>query len=132
MISPHPFAIHVPDESLADLHARLERVRWPDEAPDGGGQHGGDLTYMKALVAYWREHYDWRSHEARLNRFAQFVAPVNRIDLHFIHEKGVGPKPLPLLLSHGWPGSIVEVERLIPMLTDPARFGVDASGAFPA
>jgi len=130
MMSPHPFAIHVPDDRLADLHARLERVRWPDEAPDGGWQYGSDLTYMKALVAYWREQYDWRAHEARLNRFPQFVAPVNRIDLHFIHEKGVGPKPLPLLLSHGWPGSIVEFERLIPMLTDPARFGGDARDAF--
>jgi pimeloyl-ACP methyl ester carboxylesterase len=130
MISPHPFAIHVPDDRLADLHARLERVRWPDEAPDGGWQYGSDLTYMKALVAYWREQYDWRAHETRLNRFPQFVAPVNRIDLHFIHEKGVGPKPLPLLLSHGWPGSIVEFERLIPMLTDPARFGGDAADAF--
>ncbi|HEY4908451.1 MAG TPA: epoxide hydrolase [Methylomirabilota bacterium] len=130
MMSPRPFAIHVPDDRLGDLHARLERVRWPDEAPDGGWQYGSDLTYMKALVAYWREQYDWRAHEARLNRFPQFVAPVNRIDLHFIHEKGVGPKPLPLLLSHGWPGSIVEFERLIPMLTDPARFGGDARDAF--
>jgi hypothetical protein len=71
MMSPRPFAIHVPDDRLADLHARLERVRWPDEAPDGGWQYGSDLTYMKALVAYWREQYDWRAHEARLNRFPQ-------------------------------------------------------------
>ena len=76
MMSPRPFAIHVPDDRLADLHARLERVRWPDEAPDGGWQYGSDLTYMKALVVYWREQYDWRAHEARLNRFPQFVAPV--------------------------------------------------------
>jgi microsomal epoxide hydrolase len=98
------FNIHVPDETLADLRLRLERVRWPDEAPGSGWQHGSDLGYMKALVGYWREEYDWRTHEARLNRLPQFVAPVDGIELHFIHQAGMGPNPLPLLLTHGWPG----------------------------
>jgi pimeloyl-ACP methyl ester carboxylesterase len=130
MAAPRPFTIHVPDETLIDLRLRLERVRWPDQPPDGGWQYGSDLAYMKALVAYWREHYDWRSHEARLNRLPHYVAPVDGIELHFIHQPGVGPNPLPLVLTHGWPGSIVEFEQLIPMLTDPARFGGDPADAF--
>ena len=125
-----PFQLHVPDAVLADLRTRLDRVRWPDEAPDAGWAHGTSLEYMKELVAYWRLQYDWRAHEARLNRWRQFTAPVAGIDVHFVHEPGVGPAPLPLLLSHGWPGSIVEFEGIIPMLTDPARFGADPADAF--
>src|SRR5437870_904298 len=125
-----PFTIRVPDETLTDLRSRLERTRWPDENPGGGWQYGSDLRYMQALANYWREKYDWRVHEARLNRLRQFVASIDGIDLHFIHEPGVGPAPLPLLLSHGWPGSIVEFERIIPLLTDPARFGGDPADAF--
>src|SRR5713101_1824906 len=130
MTRPRPFTINVPDETLADLRSRLDRTRWPDESPGGGWQHGTDLAYMKTLVTYWRENYDWRIHEAGLNRLRQFTALVDGIELHFIHEPGVGPQPVPLLLSHGWPGSIVEFERLIPMLTDPARFGGDPADAF--
>jgi pimeloyl-ACP methyl ester carboxylesterase len=129
-VTPSAFTINVSDETLADLRWRLERTRWPDENPGGGWQYGTDLSYMKALVRYWLESYDWRVHEARLNRLRQFIAFVDGIELHFIHEPGVGPKPVPLLLSHGWPGSIVEFERLIPMLTDPARFGGDPADAF--
>ena len=129
-MTPQPFALRVPDETLTDLRARLARVRWPDEAPDAGWTHGTSLAYMKELVAYWRERYDWRIHEARLNRWRQFTVPLRGIDLHFIHEPGVGPAPLPLLLSHGWPGSIAEFERIVPMLTDPARFGGNPADAF--
>jgi microsomal epoxide hydrolase len=130
MSTPRPFAIHVADDVLADLRARLDRVRWPDEVPGAGWRYGSDLAYMKELVAYWREQYHWRTHEARLNRLRQFTVPLGGIDLHFIHEPGVGPRPMPLLLSHGWPGSIVEFEALIPRLTDPARFGADPADAF--
>jgi len=129
-VTPRSFTLHVADEVLADLRARLDRVRWPDENPGGGWTYGTDLAYMKSLVAYWRERYDWRAREAELNRFRQFTAPVGGIDLHFIHEPGVGPNPLPLLLSHGWPGSIVEFQRLIPLLADPGRFGGDPADAF--
>jgi pimeloyl-ACP methyl ester carboxylesterase len=128
--TPRPFTIRVGDDVLADLRARLERVRWPDEIPVSDWRYGTDLAYMRSLVAYWREGYDWRAHEARLNRLRQFTVPINGIDLHFIHEPGVGTKPLPLLLSHGWPGSIVEFEALIPRLTDPERFGGDPADAF--
>jgi pimeloyl-ACP methyl ester carboxylesterase len=130
LVTPRPFTLHVPDETLADLRARLDRVRWPDEAPGAGWAHGTSLAYLKELVAYWRERYDWRAHETRLNGWRQFTAPVGGIDIHFVHEPGVGPAPLPLLLSHGWPGSIVEFERIIPLLTDPARFGGDPADAF--
>src|SRR3984893_11742551 len=127
MTSSRPFTINVPDETLADLRSRLDRTRWPDENPGRGWQHGTDVAYMKTLVTYWRENYDWRVHEARLNRLRQFIAFVDGIELHFIHEPGVGPKPVPLLLSHGWPGAIDEFERLIPILTDPARFGGESA-----
>ena len=130
MTTPTPFRIHVPDTVLADLRARLERVRWPDEAPGERWRYGSDLAYMKELVAYWRDKYDWRAHETALNRNRQFTVPVGGIGVHFIHELGVGPDPMPLLLSHGWPGSIVEFQRIIPMLTDPARFGGDPADAF--
>jgi microsomal epoxide hydrolase len=129
-MTPRPFTIRVSDEVLADLRWRLDRVRWPDEVPEGAWRYGTDLAYMKELVAYWRDCYDWRVHEAHLNRLRQFTAPAGGIDLHFIHEEGVGPRPLPLLLSHGWPGSIWEFHALIPRLTDPARFGADPADAF--
>jgi pimeloyl-ACP methyl ester carboxylesterase len=129
-MTPRPFRIVVPDEVLADLRGRLERVRWPDEVPDAGWRYGTDLAYMRDLVAYWRDHYDWRRQEAALNRFRQFTTPVAGIELHFIHEPGLGPDPMPLLLCHGWPGSILEFHKLIPMLTDPGRFGGDPADAF--
>jgi pimeloyl-ACP methyl ester carboxylesterase len=129
-VTPQPFTLRVPEETLTDLRERLARVRWPDEAPGAGWTHGSSLAYMKELVAYWRERYDWRIHEARLNRWRQFTVPLGGIDLHFVHEPGVGPAPLPLLLSHGWPGSVAEFERIIPMLTDPARFGGNPADAF--
>jgi len=85
---------------------------------------------MQDLVAYWRDGFDWRTQEAALNSFRQFKAPLGGIDLHFIHEEGKGPNPMPLLLSHGWPGSVVEFMKVLPMLTDPARFGADPADAF--
>jgi pimeloyl-ACP methyl ester carboxylesterase len=129
-VAPEPFTIHVPDDVLADLRERLTRIRWPDEIPGAGWQYGADLASMKELVEYWRDHFDWRSHEARLNGFCQFTAPMAGIDLHFIHQPGVGPNPLPLVLSHGWPGSVWEFHKLIPLLIDPARFGGDSADAF--
>lgn len=129
-MTPTPFTIHVPEAVLADLRSRLEHVRWPDEVPQSGWRYGTELGYLKSLVAYWRDKYDWRIQEAALNRWRQFTVGLGGIDLHFIHEPGVGPAPLPLLLSHGWPGSIVEGQRLIPMLTDPGRFGGDPADAF--
>lgn len=124
------YTIHVPDAVLADLRERLARARWPDEVPGGGWRYGTDLTYLRELVAYWRDRYDWRRHEATLNAFRNFTVPLDGIELHFIHQPGVGPAPLPLLLSHGWPGSVWEFHALIPFLTDPARFGGNPADAF--
>jgi pimeloyl-ACP methyl ester carboxylesterase len=129
-MTPTPFTIAVPEDVLGDLRERLARVRWPDEVPEAGWSYGSDLAYMKTLVEYWRDRYDWRKHEAALNRFRQFTVPLAGIELHFVHEPGVGPSPMPLLLSHGWPGSVLEFHKIIPMLTDPGRFGGDPADAF--
>jgi microsomal epoxide hydrolase len=129
-VTPAPFTIRVADDVLSDLRERLERARWPDEVPGERWTYGTDLATMQSLHRYWRDRYDWRAREAELNRFRQFTVELGGIPLHFIHEPGVGPNPTPLLLSHGWPGSIVEFQRIIPMLTDPARFGGDPADAF--
>jgi pimeloyl-ACP methyl ester carboxylesterase len=129
-VKPTPFVVRIADEVLIDLRERLARVRWPDEIPGAGWQYGTDPNYLRELVDYWRAQYDWRAHEARLNAFRQFTVPLAGIDLHFIHQPGVGPAPLPLLLLHGWPGSVWEFHKIIPLLTDPARFGGDAKDAF--
>ncbi|MEP7300644.1 MAG: epoxide hydrolase [Caldimonas sp.] len=128
--TPTPFTLHVEDRVLDDLRERLARTRWPDEAPGAPWSTGSSVAYMKALAEYWHTGFDWRAQEAGLNRFRQFKVPLAGIELHFIHEPGRGPAPLPLLLSHGWPGSVFEFRRLIPMLTDPARFGGDPADAF--
>ena len=131
MSQPKPFALHVDDAVLEDLQQRLQRVRWPDQAPDAQPWAlGTDLAYLQETVAYWRDQFDWRQQEARFNAFAQYTVDVAGIDLHFWHVPGNGPKPMPLLLSHGWPGSVWEFNKIIPMLTDPGRFGGDPADAF--
>ncbi len=127
---PTPFSLHVPDAALADLRERLARTRWPDRTPGEAWAYGTDPDYLAELVAWWRERFDWRAEEARLNAFPQFMLRLHDIDLHFLHVEGRGPKPCPLLLSHGWPGSVFEFLDLVPRLTDPARFGGDAADAF--
>jgi microsomal epoxide hydrolase len=127
---PLPFTIHVPDPVLDDLDHRLTRVRWPDEIPQSSWQYGTDLTYLKELIGYWRNRYVWRTQERRLNRFAHFKVRLEDIDLHYIHQPGVGPSPLPLLISHGWPSSVAEFGKVIGPLTDPARYGGHPRDAF--
>jgi pimeloyl-ACP methyl ester carboxylesterase len=125
-----PFKIEISDDVLADLRARLERTRFPDEVPGAGWDYGTDLNYLRSVVEYWRTRYDWRAHERELNRFAHFRARAGGEDLHFIHERGRGPNPKPLLLLHGWPGSVYEFMELIPLLTDPAAHGGDSRASF--
>jgi len=127
---PEPFTLRVPDEAIADLRERLARTRFPDQAPGEPWAYGTDLGYLQQLVEYWRTAYDWRAAEMRLNAFPQYRAPLCGIDLHFLHVPGNGPAPCPLLLLHGWPGSVFEFLDLIPRLTDPARFGGDPADAF--
>jgi len=125
-----PFKIAVPEATLEDLNHRLDRTRWPDEIPTSGWDYGSNLTYMKELVDYWRTSFDWRAQEEALNRMPQFMANVGAADIHFVHGKGKGPNPLPLVITHGWPGSLWEMQKILPMLTDPASHGGDAADAF--
>jgi microsomal epoxide hydrolase len=105
-------------------------VRWPDEAPEPPWRYGTSVAFMRELVEYWAHAYDWRKTEAALNAWPQFITSIDGIDVHFLKVEGRGPDPTPLLLSHGWPGSILEFVKLIPLLTDPASHGGDASDAF--
>ena len=125
-----PFRIAVSDTVLADLRERLARTRFPDEIPDSGWTYGSNLAYVKELVAYWRDRYDWRRHEAALNAFPQFRARVGDLGIHFIHARGKGPKPFPLVVTHGWPGSVAEFTKILGPLTDPAAHGGDPADAF--
>jgi pimeloyl-ACP methyl ester carboxylesterase len=127
---PAAFILHVPDQAIADLRERLARTRFPDQAPGEPWVYGTDLGYMRQLVEYWRNGFDWRAEEARLNAFPQYKVALAGIDLHFLQVPGRGPNPCPLLLLHGWPGSVFEFLELIPRLTDPARFGGDPEDAF--
>jgi microsomal epoxide hydrolase len=127
---PEPFTLHVPDAALADLRDRLARTRLPDQAPEPPWTYGTDVAYLRELLAHWQNGFDWRAKEAALNRFPQFRVPLHGIELHFLHVPGEGPAPMPLLLSHGWPGSIFEFLDLIPRLTHPSRFGGDTADAF--
>ena len=126
---PNPFRIAIPDETLLDLKHRLQQVRWPDAISDGW-DYGTDLRYLRSFVDYWRDDYDWRKYEAELNELKQYTVPLDSIDLHYIHVEGKGPSPMPLLMTHGWPSSFADFRRIIPMLTDPARFGGDPKDAF--
>jgi len=134
MPAPARFTLHVPDADLADLRERLARTRLPETPPGEPWATGTDTAFMREAIAHWRERFDWRAQEARLNAFPQYTVPIDGIDLHFLHVPGVrapgGPEPLPLLLSHGWPGSVLEFLDLIPRLVDPARFGGDPADAF--
>jgi pimeloyl-ACP methyl ester carboxylesterase len=121
---PAPFRLHIAESALSDLRERLARTRFPDEPPLEPWATGTSLAYLKDLVEHWRSGFDWRAHERELNRFRHFTVALGGIELHFIHEPGRCANPMPLLLSHGWPGSIVEFRRLIPLLTE--RFTVVA------
>lgn len=128
--SPIPFTLDVPQSDLDDLAERLRRTRFPDEVPGAGWACGSDLSYVRRLADYWAREFDWRREERKLNSFPQFKVPLHGIDLHYLHVQGKGPDPKPLLLLHGWPGSVFEFLRLIPLLTDPASFGGSPEDAF--
>ena len=129
-MTPKPFRVEIPQAVLDDLRQRLERVRWPDALEGAGWSYGADLGYMKELVAYWRDRFDWRAWERTINSFPNFRATLDGLGVHFLHVPGRGPKPLPLLLTHGWPGSFLEFLKIIPLLADPAAHGGDAGDSF--
>lgn len=125
-----PFQIQVTEEVLLDLKQRLTRIRWPDALADADWDYGTNLAYLQHLVDYWHESYDWRAQERLLNTFPQFTTEIAGIHLHFLHVKGKGTQPLPLLISHGWPGSFFEMYKIIGPLTDPEGYGADPADAF--
>ena len=125
-----PFEVHVPQGELDDLRERLARTRWLDEFPGSGWSYGTSGQYLQELCAYWRTGFDWRACEARLNSFGQVAMDVDGQRISSIHARSPEPGALPLLLVHGWPGSVFEFEKVIEPLRDPARHGGRASDAF--
>ncbi len=124
------FDVHLEDSVLEDLRGRLERTRFPDQIDGTGWEYGVPIDYLRELVGYWRDGYDWRSQEARLNSFSHFRTRIDDQSIHFLHARSDHAEALPLLITHGWPGSIVEFLDVIPRLTDPESFGGQASDAF--
>ena len=129
-MSMQPFEVDVPQETLDDLRGRLGRTRFPDEVEGAGWYYGANLAYLRDLCEYWRDGFDWRKQEAELNRFSHYRAEIGGFGVHFVRERGRGPDPLPIVLTHGWPDSFYRFHKIVPMLTDPARFGGDAADAF--
>ncbi len=125
-----PFTVAIPDAEIADLKQRLARTRWPARETVADWSQGVRLDHAESLVDYWAREYDWRRFEARLNRFPQFMTTIDGLDIHFIHVRSKAPKAMPLLLTHGWPGSIVEFLKVIGPLTDPEAFGGNVDDAF--
>ena len=124
-----PFDIAVSDEVLADLDVRLARTRFPDQIGTNW-VYGTDVDYLRELVTYWREEYDWREQERQLNQFDHFKTRINNLNIHFIHQRSPEENALPLLILHGWPGSIVEFMKVIGPLTNPVTHGGQAEDAF--
>jgi pimeloyl-ACP methyl ester carboxylesterase len=125
-----PFRIEIPEDRLDDLRHRLANTRWPEVLPGAGWEAGVPAGYLKDLAGYWQTGYDWRVHEARLNEFPQFTTAIDGQTTHFLHVRSPEPNALPLIITHGWPGSVVEFINIIGPLTDPARHGGDPADAF--
>jgi len=125
-----PFTINVSDDELADLRRRLSATRWPGNPPGETWTYGTDRAFLEELVAYWLDSYDWRLHEADLNSFSHYTTAIEGQDLHFIHQRGQGSTPLPLLMTHGWPGTIWEMLPAVLALSDPVTHGGDAADSF--
>jgi epoxide hydrolase len=124
------FSVHIEDSVIEDLRQRLARTRFPDQIVGTGWEYGIPIDYLRELVEYWHTTYDWRRHEARLNEFAHYKTRIDEQSIHFIHARSAHPDAFPLLLTHGWPGSILEFLDVIPRLTNPESYGGQASDAF--
>ena len=125
-----PFRVNVPEADLADLRRRLAATRWPDKETVADLSQGPQLAEVKELVRYWGNGYDWRKAEAKLNALPQFITNIDGVDIHFIHIRSRHPNAMPLLVAHGWPGSVFEQIKLIGPLTDPTKYGGRAEDAF--
>jgi hypothetical protein len=124
-----PFQFRASDEELADLKRRIVATRWPDRETIDDDSQGVQLATIQKLADYWATHYDWRRCEARLNAFPNFITEIDGLDIHFIHVRSRHENPLPIIVTHGWPGSIVEQLKIIAPLTDPTAFGGTAEDA---
>ena len=124
------FRIQIQQATLDDLQERLAHARWPDEVVDSEWDYGTNLSYMKELVDYWQSHFDWRTQEEEINRFSHFRTDIDDLGIHFIHERGRGPNPIPIIITHGWPSSFYQMLKIIPLLTDPESHGGDPSDSF--
>jgi len=129
-VDVQPFRVEVADEVLEDLRARLARTRFPAPSPGAPWAYGTDLEYLQDLCEYWRDGYDWRAAEAQLNAFPQFLTTVDGQRLHLVHARSPEPDALPLVITHGWPGSVAEFTKIIGPLSDPRAYGADPADAF--
>jgi pimeloyl-ACP methyl ester carboxylesterase len=125
-----PFKLDIPDKTLQEIYTKVKNYPWHEMPDDGGWKYGSNLDYMKEISSYWVKDFDWRKHEAEINKFSNFTTTVESIEMHFIHEKGSGSNPTPLLLMHGWPGSVVEFLHIIEKLAHPEKFGGKIEDAF--
>ena len=124
------FTVPFSQPSVEDLRDRLQRTRWPDEIPNSDWAFGFDRRFLVDLCSYWKDEFDWKAQLARISAFNHYTYEANEGKIHFIHERGRGPSPAPLIVTHGWPGSFAEMLKLIPLLTDPAAHGDDAADSF--
>jgi hypothetical protein len=127
---PEPFTVAVPETDLADLRARLASVRLPDDFANADWSYGVERTWLRGLLGYWRDGFDWRAAEAAMNAFPQYRVTIDDVPIHFLRVPRTGPAPLPLVLTHGWPWTFWDFHKVIGPLADPARFGGDAADAF--
>ena len=125
-----PFTIPYSQSAVDDLRNRLAQTRWPDQIAGAGWESGVDLAFMREICRYWKDQFDWKAQVARISAFHHYRYVADGFGIHFIHERGKGPAPLPLILTHGWPGSFLEMLKIIPMLADPAKFGGDPADSF--
>ncbi|MDC1250466.1 epoxide hydrolase [Pelagibacteraceae bacterium] len=125
-----PFKLDIPDKTLQEIYTKVKNYPWHEMPDDGGWKYGSNLDYMKEISSYWVKDFDWRKQEAEINKFSNFTTTVEGIEMHFIHEKGSGSNPTPLLLMHGWPGSVVEFLHIIEKLAHPEKFGGKIEDAF--
>src|SRR6266478_8335166 len=129
-LAVRPFRVNIPEEELVDLRRRIAATRWPDRETVNDRSQGGQLAKMQEIVRYWGSGYDWRKAEAKLNALPQFVTTIDGVDIHFIHVRSRHPNALPLIITHGWPGSVIEQLKVIVPLTDPTAHGGSAEDAF--
>lgn len=125
-----PYRIDVHETEIDDLHRRLDHTRWPADLPGAGSDYGVPRAYLEDLVSYWRREFDWRAAESRLNAWPQFITEIDGASVHFAHIRSPEPDATPLILVHGWPGSLVEFSDIAPMLLDPRAHGGSAQDAF--